>query len=397
LTTNVDFFFSDEGGGVYFVQVNTTALYGLGSTEIKTNAIWTGLAPYYFKASLNVSVTVIQRPTNIEIVSPPGLTRYQDNVTFRMSVADITTGSASYGKYLPLTKNDIEIQNEGVPLLSSEFSIQHGSGNEYDIQIDSSILTTVLRLDGIELTIIVNWTNVVPYYKDDTVITSAIVTNRVGSVVPEPVADTPKHDNLSVVFTYTDEDTGAGIEGAIINFYQTTPGDLIIGTDYWLEIGSGIDAGNYTILVNTTSLVDIGSFTFTLSVEWLFINEPYYKSPIVRQIRGAVRNIRTSLSNDPPSPSTVPINEYLAVNVTFTDEDHLIPIPLSGNSISVIYKGGLEPIDWSWQAFPNGVYEISVKTVDAGNPGTKTLVMLKYRFHFSYAIVTAAYRYRNQM
>ena len=397
LVKDDDFFFSEGVAGVYIIQVNTSALYGLGSAQIKANAIWTGGAPYYDDATLNVSVTVIRRPTNIEIVSPPGLTRYQDNVTFRLSIADITTDSIYYGQTLPLTKSDLEIWDEGELLDPSEFSLEKvGASNEYDISIKSTILTNALRLQGnpIELTLIVNWTDVAPYYKYDSVITTAIVTNRVGSVVTEPVADTPKHDNMTVIFTYADEDTGIGIENAIIRFYQSILGDMILGTDYWIVIGSGVDAGNYTILVNTTSLVDIGTFTFTLSVEWLPIVEPFYKSPIIRQIRGAVRKIRTSLSNDAPSPSTVPMNDYVSVNVTFTDEDHLIPIPQSGNNISVTYKGGSEPQDWTWQAFPNGIYEITVRVVEFGSPGTKTLIISFDKYPYDVANIQVSFQLR---
>jgi hypothetical protein len=399
LVKDADFFFSEGAAGVYFVQVNTSALYGLGSTPIKANAIWTGGVPYYDDAALNVSVTVIRRPTNIEIVSPPGLTRYQDNVTFRLSVADITTDSIYYGQNLPFTKSDLEIWDEGDLLDPSEFSLEKvGAFNEYDISIKSTILTDELRLQGnsIELTLIVNWPDAVPYYKSDTVITGAIVTNRVGSVITEPVADTPKHDNMQVNFTYADEDTGTGIENAVIVFYRTSPGDLVLGSDYWLLRGSGVDAGNYTILVNTTSLPDIGTFTFTLSVEWLSFVEPFYKSPIVRPIRGSVRKIQTSLSSDPPSPSTVPINDYVSVNVTFIDEDHLIPILQAGDNISVLYKGGSEPQEWTWQAFPDGVYEITVRTTDAGNPGTKSLIFSFDMYPYSIVSIQVSFQLRDR-
>ena len=89
LVYGTDYFYSHVGGGVYEIIVQTSALDGLGLTTVTVQVDWIGGAPFHDDASINIDLTVTQRTTNVEIVTPPSQTYYLENVTFIVSFIDI--------------------------------------------------------------------------------------------------------------------------------------------------------------------------------------------------------------------------------------------------------------------------------------------------------------------
>ncbi|MBE0526221.1 MAG: hypothetical protein IH631_04720, partial [Candidatus Thorarchaeota archaeon] len=118
LINGIEYTWSHSGGGVYTIYVRSTALDGLGITIITVQAAWGGGEPYHDDASVNIGLTVTRRTTNVEIVTPPSLTYYQEDVIFIVSFLDLGTGTE-----IAAIKDMIQILNGAVPLTPAQFTM----------------------------------------------------------------------------------------------------------------------------------------------------------------------------------------------------------------------------------------------------------------------------------
>jgi hypothetical protein len=177
---------------------------------------------------------------------------------------------------------------------------------------------------------------------------------------------------MTLKFTYVDDSTSAGINDAIVLFDCLSPSGLIEGVDFWILR----DTGNYSILIDTTSLGSTGTFTFSLRLLWNPFLEPFYRNTTTLYLQGTVRLIQTQLTNNEPNPSTVPINDNVSVVLYLQDLDHANPINGAEGSFSVRYKTNASgPATWSITPISLGVYELVVDCSDAGVTGTNALII----------------------
>jgi hypothetical protein len=385
LSEGTDYFLLDFGTGIYRIQLNTTALGGPGLYTVTVSAV-KNARPFYILALRNVSVTVTTRSTNVEIVSPPIQTRYLNNITFEIAFADLDRNES-----IAISKGDVKVYNGFLELSASEFMMTD-LGGVYEISINSTYLDTQL-VSRRNVTIAINWILGSPYYADDSTSLRVTTTNRVGVISLAQVLDTPWGDRIMLNFSYADEDSRLGIDGALIDFNMENGTELYEGAHYDLIAGTGADTGNYSIQVYSDLLGGAKVYTFSLKIGWNPGIEPYYKDASTIELSAFVRHVRTSLSNDAPSPANVPLNENVTLVIHFLDIDHAASIDGMESYFNVTIGGQL-PTQWSILPLGSGSYNLSISTADVTIEGLNTLAVRIDRFPFLTAEVQVSFQVR---
>jgi hypothetical protein len=338
--------------------------------SLLVRARWTTGAPYYTDSSISLIVRVTTRSASVNIISSPSQVRYLDNITFTFRYIDDGTA-----QLIVLTKNMVSVYNGGILLQQTDFMMLF-VGNGYELSINSTIISPILVTNW-NVTVFVDWASgVAPYYSDDASSVGVTITNRIGSISIGSAPTTPIGDNMTLSFSYSDTENDDGIGDAIVEFDCISPSGLVENADYWIVRGIGVNFGEYTILVDSTKLSGVGLYTFSLRLLWNPSSAPFYRNTTEVYLLGSVRLIQSLLTNDEPSPSTVPINDNVSVVLTFTDLDHSVPIVGAQSNITVTYKSdGSIPSIWSISVQAAGVYVIVVNCTDAGSGGTNALVI----------------------
>ncbi|MCF2136311.1 MAG: DUF2341 domain-containing protein [Candidatus Thorarchaeota archaeon] len=357
------YYFYNEVSGIYTISLNTSVLLALGSYTVTVQASWPGGAPFHDDAARNVTVTVVERTTNVEIVSPPSSTKYLDNVTFTFAYTDTVTG-----KLISITASNIILYGNGTQLDQSDF-IMNQVGSLFEISINSTILSTHLVSDY-NLTIAVDWdAGTSPYYADD--VTSLRLSTRGRTMMVEvgPIETTPVGDNMTITFTVADDSNNRHIDGTII-YFDCVEQHLIENASYWL---TRVGGGDYIIKIDTSALGGIGDFHFDLAVNWNPSTMPYYANRSTIELIGSVDLIWGVLTSDLPTPSSVQISQDVYVIVYYRDYDHG-QVGITGAGFTVKYLDtGTTPLNLAWDMLSPGVYNISFSTTDITTTGSKTL------------------------
>ncbi|MFW9810237.1 MAG: hypothetical protein ACFFE6_12745 [Candidatus Thorarchaeota archaeon] len=367
LVEGVDYVLESPADGSYYISLNTTALGAAGTTvSLVVRSSWNSSAPYYSSSVIILTLSVMQRNSITEILTSTTQVKFLENVTFTIRYSDSATGQA-----IQLSKDQLLIYSEGSLLQVDDFSMTYVSGN-YEISINSSVLNTGL-VSNWNITFYLDWQNsIVPYYADGRASAWVGAVNRVGLVIRDVTPTVPIHDNMTLMFSYVDDSTLDGINDAIVIFDCLSPSGLVEGVDFWIFR----NAGNYSIVVDTNSLGNIGTFTFSLRLLWNPTLVPFYRNTTTILLQGTVRLIQAQLKNEEPDPSTVPLNDDVSVILNLNDLDHSIPISGAEGSFSVRYKTNASgPAIWSITPIAPGVYELVVDCFDAGATGTNALIV----------------------
>jgi len=348
----VDYEILAIGSGQYQVSLFTDALGAPGTKSILVNVTWSAGVPYYGQAQLVVGVTVTKRPADVEIIVPPLQTQYLDNVTFDFAFVDGANGSR-----ITISTGDISIYSDTVLLALGDYTIL-SMGSAFRVVLNSTVISASL-VSSWNISILVNWPGGEPFYQNSQTSVFVTTVGRIGTVAPNQVVDTPVGDNMTLAFTYSDQAKGSGIEGASVVLDCTDYPGLVEGTDYWVLAGSGTDAGDYTILVDT-SVLGTGQFHFVIDVLWNPSQSPYYQNVAGLEMIGEVRKIQTSLSSSLPAPSVAAFYQNISFTVRFTDVDHTSTIDGAEGFITLLDARGMEPSIWSVRALSGGVYNITL-------------------------------------
>jgi hypothetical protein len=288
-TENVDFSVSEGSAGFYTITFDTSALGAPTSYLVEATADWSAaVSPYHSDAELNVSIRVTERPTIVDIVSPPIFTQYLDNISFSFRFTDTISSNA-----IAISKSDITILSEGVPLASGDFALIP-EGSNFRVEINSTILSATLVVDN-NITIIISWTAGSPYYSDSQTYMFVSTTNRVLFVVPGQIDSAAFGENLTLTFKVSDAGNSNPVSGVIV-FFDSQNVSLTLGVDYEIVEGTGPDVGKYTITVLTSSLGSPGTFLFNLNVTWNPFTSPYYSNATTVVLTGVVLEISTLLT-----------------------------------------------------------------------------------------------------
>ncbi|MHA2210237.1 MAG: hypothetical protein ACXABV_13820 [Candidatus Thorarchaeota archaeon] len=360
--------------GFYQFDVDTSALVGLGLNTLTIYANWLG-APYHENLTIDIGLLVRERGTIIEFTQPPALTEYLDDVSFEFMFKDLDTGIAGGSPVLGLTKTEVKLFYEnGTEVPSAYFSLAP-DGSAYDVVINSEILSSMLDNDY-SLGVDVDWNfGTAPYYEDDSTTLRVVIAGRSMFVDPATIDTTPitgplGTENMTIFFTVTDASNGNPIEGATIIF---TCQEQSVFT-YWLINGTGPQAGDYTIQVDTLSLTTpLGAiaYHFGLEVQWNPSIAPYYTNRSVIVLTGVVDLVLTNLQSEAPTPPAPYIGENVSLIVTFEDLDHGVGI--NDAAITVDYESG--PAIQNLEVVPTGPgeYRISFGTGNIPSDGSYVL------------------------
>ena len=384
-----DYFYSNIGGGVYEIIVQTTALNGLGVTTITVQVSWIGGAPYHDDASINIDLSVTQRTTNVEIVTPPSQTYYLENVTFVVSFLDIETGQD-----LIATKSLITVYNDATPLNPSEFSMtQIGVGNTYEISINSVIISTDL-VQNRAITVSVDWPNSPNYYKDDSTSTSVTTIARRTYVSIERPGNTPFGENATFTFTFIDS---TNVPEAKI----ARTGQMSITTSLTENPAISYDIGTktFTVSFNTAQFGSTGINTFYINVNWA--GTPFYANKTLQVVRVTITLRQTQLDFEAPAPT--PYGDNVIFSVTYLDTSGVTDVGIPDATVS-IYSGVTQIPGAYYTLTPDGFgnFEITLNTGYFSEPGYYSLnVSLVYTGTYfrsdASAVRTLNVRYRTTL
>ncbi|MFX1483934.1 MAG: hypothetical protein ACFFCP_12205, partial [Promethearchaeota archaeon] len=352
LTLGTQYTILDEGNGFYSVFVNTTALDGLGLTQIRVQATWNpAQSPYHDDAEVVLNTYTIRRETNVEITASPQQTQYLDIVQFSFRYMDLGREQA----ITSITAANIGIWAGGVLLTGGQYTLTP-SGDGFNVMINSTEFGGTL-VTNYNVTVFVDWNDGnAPYYFDDSTYVRVTTIKRTMSYAQLPSETASFGGYLNISFELSDIDEGWPISGAIIDFsHQTIP--LTLGVNYWT---TEAPSGTYTIRVDTNSLLNPATFQFTLRIMWNPSLVPYYRNLSAIVVTGVVQKIDTEL---------VPLQDVREVfwsqsqgiSVNFTEL-------LSGSPIT---SPGIN-ITWSWPEagvesgitshLGGGIYSASIDT-----------------------------------
>ncbi|MFW9889980.1 MAG: hypothetical protein ACFFER_17495, partial [Candidatus Thorarchaeota archaeon] len=391
LSQGVEYQISIIGVGQYRISIDTSFLGAPGVKTITVTADWSAGAPYYSEASRNVTFTVTERHTRIEITVPPSETQFLDNVTFDFIFTDIATRLA-----IGIVANDVRIFSEGIQLGTEDYSISP-AGSGLRVNLNSTIISATL-VSKWNITVVVVWAGGAPYYQDDQSTIFVTTISRSGFVEMDQVIDTPLGDDVVLGLRFSDQAKGIGIIGASIIFSCVEVPGLAEGFDYWITAGVGPEAGRYTIDVSSTALGSFGLYNFILEIRWNPIVSPYYGNITNLHMEGVVRAIQVSLSSELPTPSVAAFYQNISFIVTFTDIDHSLGVSGAQGAISLTYEStGFEPSSWSVYAIAAGIYNISLNLTDSLSTGLQYITVSINLFPYQSVTTQAVVGVRNRV
>jgi hypothetical protein len=342
LELGVNYFVTDYGDGDYMISISTIALGNFGPYSITVTVNWTG-SPFYMERVRIVDIEVSRRPASITVSKSPLNTPFLSNVTFEITATDTLDGSG-----IVLDKSVIILSHGSGTIISDSEYVLSGSNGIYIIEINSTILTSIL-LSNHPIFFKMFWGDMVPYYSNATTSTEVTISSRFtqGSVLSTPPAFI--FFNATAILRYGDYLTGIGIVGATLDFRC-----LNTSITSWI---ADLGDGTYEVIVDTSSLGDLGRYSFEANFTWF--GSPFFQNLTRIQFNIVVNPVSTSLSFELPSGVTYYLGDQVVGNITFT---------AIGSGTGII--DALVGTDWNAlygtsyviNQLGNGVYELSIET-----------------------------------
>ncbi|UCE11739.1 MAG: hypothetical protein JSW61_07365 [Candidatus Thorarchaeota archaeon] len=363
LSESTDYVLLPLGLGYYVITINTTSLGSPGLKIVRIVAAWTLGSPYHANATVNSTIIVTERPTNVEILVPPTQVQYLNNITCQFAFLDLERR-----KVISIVSGDIDIYSNHTLLSTNDYTLFNQNG-VFLLSVNSTVLNSRL-ISSWNLSIAVSWNNTEPYYRDDLTTLWITTTNRKGSIIPGQILPTPLGDLMRIEFDFIDLSTGVGIADATVLFECLEVAGLIEGDDYWVTDGTGPETGKYKVDVDTSSLGSVATFNFLIGIQWNSTLSPYYANITSIPISGVARLIKTTVVGGLPDPSILAYYQNFSFVVNFTDIDHDMQIDGAESAISVLYRtSGLPPSDWTINPLSGGLYNITVNATDLLSEG----------------------------
>ncbi|MCK5302949.1 MAG: hypothetical protein KAJ96_07405, partial [Candidatus Thorarchaeota archaeon] len=333
-----------ETGGIYTVSLNSTVLSPglLDEHLITVKLFWGDVIPYYSNSTASTEVTVTSRYTQGSVLlTPPAFIYFNLSATLRYR--DYLTSDGIPGAALSVSC----INNSMVTI----WTVDNGDGT-YEIIVNTTELGGLGRFF-----FIANFTWVgTPYYQNVTGVAFSVVVNPVSTtlkfVIP-PGATYYLGDLVIGNITFTDIDTGQGVEGATI---MTDWGDLY-GTAYTLvDLGNGV----HRLTINTTGL-NAALYIFHINAsKYLHLNRTVTADILLAAIPVNIQVIF--------SPTDPEYGEDIQIQANVTDAR--TGAPVVGSSVNLtfvldVYQmidigGGLYNITVSTLAYGAGEYTLRI-------------------------------------
>jgi hypothetical protein len=341
--------------------VNSEALDGLGLTSITVFTTWNpSNPPFHDDAQVTLSVRVSQRETNVEIISPPSQTNYLNNVSFTFAYIDLLLGTP----ITTITESNIQVWAEGSQLSAGEFVLSE-AGGIYTLQVNSTLLSPNL-VSNYNLTVFVDWNGATaPYYYDDTTLVRITTVGRVLSYSPQPVQTANFGDNLTISFFLLDGENANPVSGAIILFDCQTV-SLIQDTDFWITES----AGQYTIEIDSLSLLSPDTFFFDLNINWNPSTSPYYSNMTTIEPSVTIRPIQTDLT---ATSQTVSVEWKQGASISVTFFNYLYSNNTAGATVTWFW--GDEGVGGNFTEIVPGEYSAIIDTSITSTTGTTIITI----------------------
>ncbi len=318
------------GNGQYEVRVSTVALGSIDNFVLQVNMSYSG-PPFYQPLTLNIVVTVVQRPTQILLVQTPPDTPFGENVTFRFRFVDSLTGGL-----IAVSKANINLSHgpSMTPISAGQYSL-YARTTYYEISFVSTLLSSSSLVTSWSIQMSIDMGTGEPYYGPRSTSTRVTTVERPTSISFPLVEATPYGDNITIMIFYYDYLTAMGISGADVSLAFVNQTYV---TYYVTEVGGGY----YRVRVPSSQFGGLGVIYFNISVSKAGI--PFYASRAVADIPATIRSVLTSLLVSAPPLGASPPGVPMMINVTFFDSEHSVPL-----------TGAMITTDW---AYGVTIYEI---------------------------------------
>ena len=239
----------DSGSRSFTMTIDTTSLGGVGTFTLHLNLTWTGPPFYASIESKAFTLTINLRATQLthEPFLPP---QWGNDVVIVFLYTDLVSGSP-VGMIGVLTLN---------ASLSGSYSVVFLGDGVFRVTLDTSAFVS----DGtytIIASVVYTGSNFAAGTSEPFAISILKRSTQLGYESPDPAEYL---DNVTFIITYTDDSTGAGIDGASVALTCGTAADpLVLDSNYWIE---AMGTGGYKILVDSTALGALGTYVIDMLV-----------------------------------------------------------------------------------------------------------------------------------
>jgi hypothetical protein len=309
LVVNTNYWYTYLGGGLYGVNISSTALGSPDTYDIvvtlNSTAEW-----WLSERTRSIAMRVDYRTVDLSADSPD-VTYYDEITFFELTLTDLDNGSSGVGlEGMTAYISVIFVVPFGLDNSSVQIA-ELGSGL-YNISFDTGILGALIDY---EVDIVFEYGQQAFFFEASS---DERVTGRVAARLTQLIYDiegsTPFLSNITISVTYEDLVGSSGISGADLTVTSTDAvSPLIEGTSYWItDLGSGF----YEVLVNSTVFDAIGQFTMEITAEHSGV--PFYVNRTT-SINVQVRERATRLTYSPPAET--PYSDNVSVTVQYLDAD----------------------------------------------------------------------------
>ncbi|MHA1787650.1 MAG: hypothetical protein ACTSXT_00315 [Candidatus Helarchaeota archaeon] len=336
---------NELGSGYYQIILNTSKLPNIGTYNFIIRVNWSNVAPFYSNNSIQVSVMVRSRNTEI-LYSPPLATGFGLNSTLSITYWDVEN---SIGISDPNNQVNITIWDSyGRMWNDSGYAWVSSQGNgSYLILINTSKLN---YLGEYNFTVWANWTGK-PFYENSSRAIKIRVRNRLTELPYNPPLTTPYSDKVNFSVYFNDVDINEGIDNSTHNVFFSIENVTL----YRIYNMQSITPGMYYIEINTSDPV-LGIGYHTLYINVTTYGKPYYTNRSIT-VGLNVREIDTEL-NAIYYVNSIPYNDNLTITLSYNDSDHNgIGIPVSSQNVSCNW-----PLGFKFINIGSGIFNIELNT-----------------------------------
>ena len=320
-------------GGIYTVSLNSTVLSTglLDEHLITVKLFWGDMIPYYSNSTASTEVTVTNRYTQgFVLLTPPAFIYFNLSATLKYN--DYLTGDGIPGAALA-----VSCENNTMVTI---WTVDNGDGT-YEILVNTTELGGLGRFF---FTANFTWVGT-PYYQNVTGVAFSVVVNPVSTTlkfVIQPGTTYYLGDLVIGNITFTDIDTGQGVEGATV---MTDWGDLY-GTAYTLvDLGNGV----HRLSVDTTGL-DAALYIFHINAtKYLHLNRTVTADILLAAIPVDIQVVF--------SPTDPEYGEEIQIQANVTDAR--TGAPVLGSSVNLIF---LEDV-YVMTDLGGGLYNYTISTL----------------------------------
>jgi hypothetical protein len=214
----------------------------------------------------------------------------------------------------------ITLETSGFLTLNVDFWVIEGAAGEYNIYLDSAVLST-LTVHDVRVTAI--WSGGTPYHDNAQRNVSVSVTRRTARVEIVSPATQPRFlDNMTFIFEFVDSINGQLITGITSSDIEIwVEGSLLVAGEFVMtETSSQFEVSINSTVLGSTLVSDLN---LTIFVDWNDLLAPFYTDD------GTTMHVSTrgrSIFIEPQQIATTPVYDNMTITFILTDDDSNAPV-----------------------------------------------------------------------